>query len=297
MKKILSILMIAILGCVLFTGCGESKKTKSDENKISAAGDEIVSGGNVYDTITSVYKDVNIEYKSEDEQLTGKKNLYIGIKLDKKDKTPQVLSEEYNKVCEEILKKASPILAKYENLNNVQFQAFVNDKPDEDTNIYCLRQINDKNEIYYDLGAATEAKNFELKTKAEKEEEEKNAQQAMDNMNEQLKEKEKNQIVKVPDEDGYFEAPKLLENIKKGNIQLKSSNFKVVNENGKKIVKINLIYKNEVLIVGVVKNIRNNIESALSNQCDEIDLTITQEKPMDIYECKYIDGSWDKEVK
>ncbi|AUN10451.1 hypothetical protein [Clostridium botulinum] len=297
MKKILSILMIAILGCVVFAGCGESKKTESYENKISAAGDEIVSGGNVYDVITSIYKDVNIEYKSEDEQLTGTKNLYIGIKLDKKKKTPQVLSEEYNKVCKEILKKVSPILAKYENLNNVQFQAFVNDKPDEDTNIYCLRQINDKNEIYYDLGAVTEAKNFELKTKAEKEEEENKAQQAMDNMNEQLKEKEKNQIVKVPDEDGYFEAPKLLENIKKRNIQLKSSNFKVVNENGKKIVKINLIYKNEVLIVGVVKNIRNNIESALSNQCDEIDLTITQENPMDIYECKYIDGSWDKEVK
>ncbi len=65
--------MIAILGCVLFAGCGESKKTESYENKISAAGDEIVSGGNVYDAITSVYKDVNIEYKSEDEQLKGKK--------------------------------------------------------------------------------------------------------------------------------------------------------------------------------------------------------------------------------
>ncbi|MDU6337835.1 MAG: hypothetical protein E6594_18960 [Clostridium sporogenes] len=123
---------------------------------------------------------------------------------------------------------------------------------------------------------------------------EKKEQQTMDNMNEQLK--EKNQIVKVPDEDGYFEAPKLLENIKKGNIQLKSSNFKVINKNGKKIVKVNLIYKNEVLIVGVVKNIRNNIESALSDQCDEIYLTITQENPMDLYECKYVNGSWDKEV-
>lgn len=57
------------------------------------------------------------------------------------------------------------------------------------------------------------------------------------------------------------------------------------------------MYKNKVLIVGRVKNIRNNIESALKDQCDEIDLTITQEHPMDVYECKYTGGAWDKEVK
>ncbi|MGU8394928.1 hypothetical protein ACV3NB_01920 [Clostridium perfringens] len=62
-------------------------------------------------------------------------------------------------------------------------------------------------------------------------------------------------------------------------------------------MKVNLIYKNKVLVVGIVKNIRNNIASALGNQCDEIDLTITQENPKDVYECKYIDSAWDKEVK
>ncbi|MGG7077397.1 hypothetical protein [Clostridium sardiniense] len=41
-------------------------------------------------------------------------------------------------------------------------------------------------------------------------------------------------------------------------------------------------------------NIKNNIKSAFKDKCDGIDLIITQENPMEVYECKYTNGSWDK---
>ncbi|MBM7836497.1 hypothetical protein [Clostridium sardiniense] len=87
--------------------------------------------------------------------------------------------------------------------------------------------------------------------------------------------------------------------INEGNTDLKTgaSSFEVINDNNRKIVKVNLIYKNKVLIVGILNNIRKNVENAFKDQCDEIDLSITQENPTDVYECKYIDSSWDKEVK
>ncbi|AQM61297.1 hypothetical protein [Clostridium baratii] len=110
------------------------------------------------------------------------------------------------------------------------------------------------------------------------------------------------ELVEVPNEYGYFEAPKLLESLKQSTgLKTDSPIFKLVNrdgkKDGKKIVKVTLTYENKVLIAGIVKDIRNNIESAFKNQCDEIDLTIIQENPMDVYEYKYIDGSWDKEVE
>lgn len=282
MKKILSILMIAILGCVLFIGCNSSEN-------LSEMGKQVRK---LESKVKETYNDAEGMLESNGDKYSF--NVHINLK--RGNKTDKNLSDEYNKICKKIFNNIQTDAAGIEKIYELKFVAIVDSKSIEDSIVTAYREVKEDG-TKFDLITLSDAKDFKVKTKEEKEAEKNKAQQAMDNMNEQLKEKEKNQIVKVPDEDGYFEAPKLLENIKKGNIQLKSSNFKVVNENGKKIVKINLIYKNEVLIVGVVKNIRNNIESALSDQCDEIYLTITQENPMDLYECKYVNGSWDKEVK
>ncbi|EPY2290957.1 hypothetical protein [Clostridium sporogenes] len=260
MKKILSILMIICI--ILLTGCSGKKLNENEE----------ITNGDIYNSITAISKNSNMKFVNDKENRNVLK-VYIPIK----GEDPKKINDEFKTIINSIMNKTSSVFKQYKNLEEIEFLLLLNGKESSEAVVDYMKTDDDKFEIYVE--------SF-LKEKKE--------QQTMDNMNEQLK--EKNQIVKVPDEDGYFEAPKLLENIKKGNIQLKSSNFKVINKNGKKIVKVNLIYKNEVLIVGVVKNIRNNIESALSDQCDEIYLTITQENPMDLYECKYVNGSWDKEV-
>ncbi|WP_049041475.1 hypothetical protein [Clostridium sporogenes] len=283
MKKILSILMIAILGCVLFAGCGSSENL-SEMEKARKQVRKLES------KVKETYNNAEGMLESDSDE-SDKYSFNVHVNLKRGNKTDKNLSDEYNKICKKIFNNIQADAAGIEKIHELNFIAIVDDKSIEDSSVTAYKRVDEDGTFH--LITLSDAKDFKVKTKAEKEEEKKE-QQTMGNVNEQLK--EKNQIVKVPDEDGYFEAPKLLENIKKGNIQLKSSNFKVINKNGKKIVKVNLIYKNEVLIVGVVKNIRNNIESALSDQCDEIYLTITQENPMDLYECKYVNGSWDKEV-
>lgn len=286
MKKIISILLSVMVTGILLAGCG-NKEEKNNESIIKAVGTENVSGGVLYDDITSIYKNVDVEYISKDDKVDGEKNLLIKIKLDN-DKNTKSLSDEFNKISKEIFDKIQSTAINYKNLYDINFSALVNNKECESATILCIRYVKDDGKVYYEFGSQTEAKDF-------KEKEEKPTNYIENHNNEVEK---NNQIVEVPDEEGNFNASKLLDNIQEGDSGLSKtkSSFELINKDNKKIVKVNLIYKNKVLIVGRVKNIRNNIESAFKDQCDEIDLTITQEHPMDVYECKYIDGSWDKEV-
>ena len=76
-----------------------------------------------------------------------------------------------------------------------------------------------------------------------------------------------------------------------------SSSFEEVDKGKKKILNINLVYDNQMLTVGIVSHIRNCIENAFKDKYDEINLNILQKNPKDVYDCKYINGAWDKEVE
>lgn len=273
MKKIIAILLSCILVVTLFVGCGNKKQ---DEPKMK-------------DVIESVYNNAYIN-SSDGNQL------YIHVKLESNNKTNKELSDEYNEICKKIFDKIQPIVLKDEKINEIVFTALNNNKDYKEADIRYYKSVNNDGSEYFYLGSLTTGDDFREKTQAEKDEENKKISEAAENFKKIGKE---NNIVEVPNNQGYFSASKLLDNIEEGNSELKKSksSFELVNKDNKKIVKVNLIYKNKVLVVGIVKNIRNNIESAFKDQCDEIDLSITQENPMDVYECKYINGSWDKEVK
>ncbi|XZJ32960.1 hypothetical protein ACSXDC_10680 [Clostridium perfringens] len=301
MKKGLVVLLSAIMiSASIFIGCDLSNKSNEKNNYIiKAVGNEVVSSGELYNEIISVYKNVDVLYDSQDSKQDGKKYLIIKIKLT--DSSDEIkLSNEFNEISKNILKKIEPLAVKYENLQDIVFEAEVNDKELKDANIRCYKSINSDNKIYYEFGLETESANFKEKTKEEKEEEDRKVSEAIENFKKiGEKNKEENKIVEIPSEPGYFKAPNLLDNLEEGKSGLsrEKASFELKVDNDKKIVKVRLIYKNQVLIVGIVNNIRNNIVSALGKQCDEIDLTIIQENPTDLYECKYTNGAWDKEVK
>lgn len=295
-KRLLVLLSAMMISTSIFVGCDLSNKSNEKNNYIiKSVGDEVVSGGNLYNEIISVYKDVDVEYDSQDSKQDGEKYLIIKIKLDNISNESE-LSNKFNDIAKKILKKIEPLAVKYENLQDIKFEATVNGNELKDATIRCYKSINSDNKIYYEFGLETDAANFKEKTKEEKEEEDRKASEAIENFKKIDKE---NKIIELPSEPGYFDASKLLDNLEEGKSGLSrdKASFELKVDNDKKIVKVRLIYKNQVLIVGIVNNIRNNIASALGKQCDEIDLTIIQENPMDLYECKYTNGAWDKEVK
>lgn len=282
-KLIISLLSLFILGN-LFVGCGQEKETPTAKQVkiIENETKEIDKNAEAY---LQPYDNTSNRYR-----------LDITVNIDKENYTDEELSNKYNSICEEIFKKIEDNAINIKDLEEITFNAKVSGKSIEDSKITCYKYPNNDGSIYFALGLLTSSDAFREKTQAEKDEKDKRVSEATENFK---KIGEENKIVEVPTESGYFSAPKLLDNVEEGNTGLskEKSSFQLVENDGKKIVKVNLIYKNKVLIVGIVNNIRNNIASALGNQCDEIDLTITQEKPMDVYDCKYTNGVWDKEVK
>ncbi|MDC4243472.1 hypothetical protein [Clostridium perfringens] len=282
-KLIISLLSLFILGN-LFVGCGQEKETPTAKQvKI----------------IENETKDIdkNAEaYLQPYDNTSNRYRLDITVNIDKENYTDEELSNKYNSICEEIFKKIEDNAINIKDLEEINFNAIVSGKSIEDSKINCYKYPNNDGSIYFALGALTSSDDFREKTQAEKDEKSKKVSEATENFK---KIGEENKIVEIPSEPGYFEAPKLLDNLKEGKSGLarEKASFELKVDNDKKIVKVRLIYKNQVLIVGIVNNIRNNIANALGNQCDEIDLTIIQEKPMDLYECKYKNGLWDKEVK
>lgn len=278
MKKIITVLLSCILGVALFVGCGDKK------DKVILDKSKDITSGDLYNSVTSIYKDSKLKL-IVDSLDKNNKTLVIELYFKKGDSNPKDLSDKYNNTCKEIVSKTEDVLNAYKDLTDIEFVP----KVDGENVISYIRYKKSSNGFELDGNMSTPS-DFE-KSKITDEEINKITDNNLNN------DESDNKII-LP-EKGEFKAPKLLESLNEGNTVLKTgaSSFEVINYNDKKIVKVNLIYKNKVLIVGIVNNIRNNIENAFKDQCDEIDLSITQENPMDVYECKYIDGSWDKEVK
>lgn len=100
---------------------------------------------------------------------------------------------------------------------------------------------------------------------------------------------EKSEMINVKEQ-----YPKLVDALSRGNGGFKEdeSSFESIKDGDKKILKVNLIYENEMLFVGVVDSIKNYMRYTFGKDYNEIDLSITQENPTNYYECKYIDGTW-----
>lgn len=75
------------------------------------------------------------------------------------------------------------------------------------------------------------------------------------------------------------------------------SSFEEIDKGKKKILDVNLVYDNQMLRVGEVSHIRSCLENAFKDKYNEIDVSILQKNPKDVYDCKYINGAWDKKVE
>lgn len=269
MKKIMAILINCFLIVTLLVSCG---------NNIRIDKTTTITNGKIYDLVKSKHRECEIKYLIDPiDKSKGSFEIY----LDFKKENPQKISDTYNKICNEVIKEGTKEFNRYEGLDSIQFVVRVNG----DNKGPYLTYNRDKDSF--------KLKNEEGMSKKEDFEEHEEEDSYLDEEPEVNKDK-----VNVPEKEGEFNIPqKLMENINFGKINLEYSSFKVIKKGEKKIVKVDLLYGGRVLIVGIVTRIRNNIEKSFKDQCDEIDLSITQKHPMDVFECKYIDGTWDKEIK
>ncbi|WP_172975213.1 hypothetical protein, partial [Paraclostridium sordellii] len=97
--------------------------------------------------------------------------------------------------------------------------------------------------------------------------------------------------VSVP-QSGEFKPETLINDLNIGNSGLDHSTFEVKDSGDKKVISVDLLYKKDALVKGIVTKIQFLLERAFKDSGYDIDLCISQKHPMDLYRCKYVDGSW-----
>ncbi|HDK7167484.1 TPA: hypothetical protein PTV44_001324 [Clostridium botulinum] len=137
-----------------------------------------------------------------DSDESDKYSFNVHINLKRGNKTDKNLSDEYNKIFNNIQADAAGI----EKIHKLNFIAIVDDKSIEDSNVTAYKRVEEDGTFH--LITLSDAGDLKVKTKAEKEEEKK-AKQVMDNANEQLKEnKAKEEVEKEAKEKAIKEENK-----------------------------------------------------------------------------------------
>lgn len=271
MKKIILVLLSLIL-CLSLFGCKHKSVLKDGEE---------VNKGDIYNDIISINKNIKIKFIN-DPYLEGTLEIYIPIEQnnDKKE------SEEFDKITNDVFNKINNNIKDYKEVKTIKFYPVINGNEEKVIDTSYIKNSLGEFEIY---GVKANEDSFKIINGNYKEKEVQNDNSVDYTM--------KNTVI-VPSNKGEFKVPKdFLKNITPSVCELNYSRFYLDKEGENKIIKIDLTYNKKVMTVGVITKIRNNIENTFNNKCNEIDLTITQKKPMDLYECKFKNGKWDKEVK
>ncbi|MBE6055851.1 hypothetical protein [Clostridium sp.] len=186
MKKILSILMIAILGCVLFAGCGSSEnlsemeKTRKQVRKLESK-------------VKETYNDAEGMLESDSNE-SDKYSFNVHINLKRGNKTDKNLSDEYNKICKKIFNNIQADAAGIEKIHKLNFIAIVDDKSIEDSSVTAYKRVEEDGTFH--LITLSDAGDFKVKTKAEKEEEKKVEEEKENKAKEEAEKEVKEKAIK-----------------------------------------------------------------------------------------------------
>ncbi|CEN74842.1 Uncharacterised protein [[Clostridium] sordellii] len=267
MKKTL-ILMLSLISIFILVGC--NKKLTTDGEKVTS--EDLVK------SIKEVHKESNIYYVKDKERLsieltyknTNAEEIYNQFKDDAKKIINDKLLLEYKQIQEVDL---TPLVDKQtlgcSDLFKLENNKFILDK-DHNINIKNIDSIKTGLDII----------NGKVDTNINIPEDTTNTK---DNTNDVS--------VSVP-QSGEFKPETLINDLDIGNTGLDHSTFEVKDNGDKKVISVDLLYKKDALVKGIVTKIQFLLERAFKDSGYDIDLCISQKHPIDLYRCKYADGSW-----
>lgn len=265
MKKTL-ILMLSLISIFILVGC--NKKITTDGEKVTS--EDLVK------SIKDVHKESNISYLKDDERLS--------IELTYKNTNAEKIYNQFKDDTKKIIN--DKLLLEYKQIQEVDLTPLVNKQTLACSDLYKLEDnkfvldkdhvinINNKDDIQNGLDILNGKADFseESTTPIEK-----------NNTNDGS--------ISVP-QSGEFKPETLINDLNIGNTGLDHSTFEVKDNGDKKVISVDLLYKKDALVKGIVTKIQFLLERAFKDSGYDIDLCISQKHPMDLYRCKYVDGSW-----
>lgn len=263
MKKTL-ILMLSLISIFILVGC--NKKITTDGEKVTS--EDLVK------SIKKVHNIENITFSTYLEQLS--------IEINYKDTNAKNISKEFKENVKKIINDNKNLILDYKEIKKIKFIPLM----DKD-NLFCsdvYKVENNKISMYLD------------------DVNEESIQHGLDVLSGKIKSNTENTTpiennntndgsVSVP-QSGEFKPETLINDLNIGNTGLDHSTFEVKDSGDKKVISVDLLYKKDALVKGIVTKIQFLLERAFKDSGYDIDLCISQKHPMDLYRCKYVDGSW-----
>lgn len=269
MKKTL-ILMLSLISIFILVGC--NKKLTTDSAKVTS--EDLVKA------IKDVHKESNIYYVKDKERLS--------IELTYKNTNAEEIYNQFKDDTKKIIN--DKLLFKYKQIQEVDFTPLVNKRTLGCGDLYKL----ENNKFVLDKDHDINIENVDsIKTGLD-------ILNGKDDININITEETTNAkdntntndgSVSVP-QNGEFKPETLINDLNIGNTGLDHSTFEVKEGKGKKVISVDLLYKKDALVKGIVTKIQFLLERAFKDSGYNIDLCISQKHPMDLYRCKYIEGSW-----
>lgn len=263
MKKIVALISTLIF-TILLAGCGAKTLTFTENGKVTS--EELIK------SIKNIHQDSGIYYTKEKSSLT--------IELNYKNSDYKTIYNEFENDENKIVAMKETFL-EYKNIREVVLKPLVDKHALACADTYVLDKgkmsiLYTKDVTEETIKTSLEIQNGTYSPKVNEKEEEVDINETTDNID----------TISLPAV-GEFKDEKLIKELNIGNTGLKYSKFEV--EDG--VIKIDLLYQKQALTKGVVKEIQDKISNALGSKGYEIKLSISQEKPIGEYSCKY-NGSW-----
>lgn len=264
MKKTL-ILMLALISIFILGGC--NKKLTTENEKVTS--EDLVKA------IEDVHKDSYVYFVTDKERLS--------IELTYKNTNAKEIYNQFKNDTEKIID--NKLLLDYKEIKEVAFMPLVDKQTLGGGDVYKLEDnkfIKDEDFISeHSIKTGLDIINGKVDTNINIPEDTTNTKDTTTN----------DGSISVP-EKGEFKPQTLINDLNIGNSELEHSTFEVTENKGKKVISVDLLYKKDALVKGIVTKIQFLLERAFKDSGYDIELCISQKHPMDLYRCKYIDGSW-----
>lgn len=268
MKKIF-ILMLSLISIFILVGCNKELTTEGEK----------VTSEDLVKSIEKVHKTENITFSTYLEKLS--------IEINYKNTTAKDINKEFKENVNKIINDNKNLILDYKEIKKIEFIPLVDKKSLMCSDTYEIE--NNKISMYLDdvkeesIQRGLDIISGKIKLNTESQNEESTTLVENNNTN--------NGSVSVP-EKGEFNPETLINDLNIGNLVLEHSTFEVKENKGKKVIVVDLLYKDNALVKGIVTKIQFLLEGAFKDSGYDIELCISQKHPMDLYRCKYIDGSW-----
>lgn len=268
MKKTF-ISMLIVISIFILVGCNK-QLTTNDNGKVTS--EELVN------TIEKVHKDSNIYFEKD--------NYRLSIEFEYKNTNAKEIYKNFKDDVNKIIDNNKKLILDYKEIKEIDFKPLV-DKQALGCSLLCKVEnnnitIDEDNASENSIKGGLDIINGKIDSSINIPEEDTNT---IENTN------TNDGSISVPEE-GEFKPEILINDLNIGNTGLEHSTFEVKNNGDKKVISVDLLYKNQALVNGIVTKIQFLLERAFKDSGYDIELCISQKHPMDLYRCKYIDGSW-----